>query len=75
MTLPEWKKLRCKSKERKKVKEKCCIIATEYAFPPNMECVEVCDVSKFYTFTTVETYFLSPNHCEIQTTKNYQTSK
>jgi len=27
-----------------------------------------------YTFTTVETYFLSPNRCENQITKNYQTS-
>jgi len=26
--------------------------------------MEVCDVQKFYTFTTVETYFLSPNRCE-----------
>jgi len=38
------KKFRCKIKKRKKVKEKCCIIATLYAFPPNMEYMEVCDV-------------------------------
>jgi len=25
-----------------------------------MECMEVCDVQKFYTFTTVETYFFVP---------------
>ena len=31
--------------------------------------------SKIYTFTTVETYFLAPNRCEIQITKNYQNSK
>jgi len=34
-----------------------------------MECVEVCVFLKFYTFTTVETYFLSPNRCETQITK------
>jgi len=35
-----------KAKKRKKVKEKSCIIiiATLYAFPPNMECMEVCEV-------------------------------
>jgi len=27
-----------------------------------------------YTFTTVETYFLSPNRCETQITKNDQTT-
>jgi len=64
-----------KAKKGKNVKEKCCIIATWYAFPPNMGCMEVCDVYKFYTFTTVETYFLSPNRDETQITKNYQTSK
>jgi len=37
------------------VKEKCCIIAN--VFPPNME---VCDIQKFYTFTTVENYFFLP---------------
>jgi len=37
--------------------------------------MEVCDIEKFYTFTTVETYFLSPNRCETQITKNYKTSK
>ena len=26
----------------------------------HMECMEVCDVQKFYTFTTVETYFFVP---------------
>jgi len=40
-----------------------------------MEYMEVRDVSKFYTFTTVETYFLSHNRCETQITKNYKTSK
>ena len=25
-----------------------------------MECMEVCDVKKFYTFTTVETYLFVP---------------
>jgi len=59
----------------KKVKEKCYVIATFYAFPPNMECMNVCYVKKFYTFTTVKTYFFAPNHCETQITKNYQTSK
>jgi len=29
----------------------------------------------FIIFTIVETYFLSPNHCETQITKNYQTSE
>jgi len=33
-----------KAKKGKKVKEKCCIIASLSAFPPNMECMEVCDV-------------------------------
>jgi len=33
-----------KQKMEKKVKEKCCIIPTLYAFPPNMECMEVCFV-------------------------------
>jgi len=28
--------------------------------------MEVCDVQKFYTFTTVETYFLSLNRYEIK---------
>jgi len=32
------------AKKGKKMMEKCCIIATSYAFPPNMECMEVCDV-------------------------------
>jgi len=40
-----------------------------------MEYMEVCDVQKFHTFTTVETYFSSPNRCETQITKNYKTSK
>jgi len=39
-----------------------------------MESMEVCDAYKFYTFTTVETNCLSPNGCETQITKNYQTS-
>jgi len=33
-----------KAKKGKRVKEKCCFIATSYAFPPNMECMEVGDV-------------------------------
>jgi len=33
--------------------------------------MEVCDVYKIYTFTTVETIFLSPNRCETQIRKNY----
>jgi len=31
-------------KKEKQVKKKRCIKATEYAFPPNMECMEVCVV-------------------------------
>jgi len=37
--------------------------------------MDVCDVQKFYTFTAVETYFLSPNRCETQISKNYQASE
>jgi len=35
-----------KAEKGKKVKDNCCIIATEYAFPKNMECIQVCDVYK-----------------------------
>jgi len=31
--------------------------------------MKVCDVKKFYTFTTVDTYFLSPNRCEAHNQK------
>jgi len=37
--------------------------------------MDVCNVYKFYIFTTVETYFLSPIRCGTQITKNYQSSE
>jgi len=40
-----------------------------------MKYMEVCDVQKFYTFTTVKANFLFSNRCETQITKNYKTSK
>jgi len=45
---------------RKKAKEKYFIIGDKYALPPNIWYMDVCDVSRFYTFTTVETYFFVP---------------
>jgi len=67
--------LRCKSKKSKENEGKILYHCNLKCVTPNMECMEVCDVQKFYAFTTVETYFLSPNRCETQITKNYLTSK
>jgi len=57
---------------RKKVKEKYFIIANKYSLNPNIYCMDLCVVWKFCKFTIVETYFLSPNRCETQISKNYQ---
>jgi len=45
---------------RKKAKEKYFIIAHKYALSPNIQYMDVRDVEKFYTFTTVETHFFVP---------------
>jgi len=51
-----------KAEKGKKVKDNCCIIATEYAFPKNMNwnASKFAMFTKFYKFTTVETCFFVP---------------
>ena len=64
------KKSKKRGKSEGKILYHCNLIcvSTKHGMQGSLRCL------KFYTFTTVETYFLSPNCCETQI-KNYQTSK
>jgi len=62
---------------RKKAKEKYFIIANKFnmRFPQTSNAWMFAMFKNFiHSFTSVEAYFLSPNRCETQISKNFQTS-
>jgi len=67
----------CVAKEikRKKTKKKYFIIANKYALPQTSNTGMFAMFKNFIHSQLLKLIFLSPNRCETQISKNYQTSE